>query len=121
MITVTAAELVDAYDELNPGEHNHANLATYLERTNGQGDPAAARADVEHTFSNWLKLYEVEPESALCVVKTAWRGKVTTALFKALGIKQPKAKRTMLRALMELDEIVGRYCYPTGFIFADRT
>ena len=121
MKTVSATQLVDAYDELNPGEHNHTDIPAYLARTNGQGDPAAARADVERMFGNWLTLYELEPESALCVVKTAWRGKVTTALFKALNIKQPKAKSAMLRALMDLSEIVGQYCFPTGLVYADRT
>lgn len=121
MKTVTPEQLVNAYDELNPGEHNHTDIPAYLEPTNGQGDPAATRADVELTFGRWLTLYELEPETALCVVKTAWAGKVTIALFKALGLKQPKAKKSMLRALMEIDEVVGRYCYPTGLIYADRT
>lgn len=121
MKTVTAAQLVDAYDELNPGEHNHTDIPAYLARTNGQGDPAAARADVERIFGNWLNCYELEPEAAISVVKTAWAGKVTTALFKALAITQPKAKRPMLRALMEMNEIVGQYCFPTGLIYADRT
>jgi hypothetical protein len=121
MKTVTAAQLVDAYDELNPGEHNHTDIPAYLARTNGQGDPAATLADVERTFGNWLNCYELEPETAISVVKTAWAGKVTTALFKALGITQPKAKRTMLRALMEMNEIVGQYSFPTGIVYADRT
>ncbi len=57
MITVTAAELVSAYDELHRGEHNHTNVAAYLARTGGQGDPTAARADVERIFNNWLNTY----------------------------------------------------------------
>jgi hypothetical protein len=121
MKTVTAAQLVDAYDELNPGEHNHTDIPAYLARTNGQGDPAAARADVERIFNNWLERYLQEPELAICTVKTAWGGKVTAALFKALGIKQPRTKPAMLRALMEMNEIVGQYCFPTGLIYADRT
>jgi len=121
MKTVTAAQLVDAYDELNPGEHNHTDIPAYLARTNGQGDPAAARADVERIFNNWLERYLQEPELGICTVKTAWGGKVTAALFKALGIKQPRTKPTMLRALMDMQEIVGQYCFPTGLIYADRT
>jgi hypothetical protein len=121
MKTVTAAQLVDAYDELNPDEHNHTDIPAYLARTNGQGDPAAARADVERIFNNWLERYLQEPELAICTVKTAWGGKVTAALFKALGIKQPRTKPAMLRALMEMNEIVGQYCFPTGLIYADRT
>jgi|SRR5215213_1063655 len=121
MKTVTAAQLVDAYDELNPGEHNHTDIPAYLARTNGQGDPAAARADVERIFNNWLERYLQEPELAICTVKTAWGGKVTAALFEALGIKQPRTKPAMLRALMEMNEIVGQYCFSTGLIYADRT
>ena len=64
---------------------------------------------------------EAKAKAAEAAAKTAWAGKVTTALFKALGITQPKAKRTMLRALMEMNEIVGQYCFPTGLIYADRT
>lgn len=121
MKTVTATQLVDAYDELNPGEHNHADLTAYLDRTNGQGDPTGGRADVERIFSNWLTGYLQDPELTLCVVKTAWAGKVIAALFKALAIKQPRTKPAMLRALMEMNEIVGQYCFPTGLVYADRT
>ncbi len=121
MKTVTPAELVNAYDQLNPGEHNHTDIPAYLARTGGQGDPTGGRADVERIFNNWLKRYLEEPELAICVVKTAWGGKVTTALFKALGIKQPRTKPAMLRALMEMNEIVGQYCFPTGLVYADRT
>jgi hypothetical protein len=27
----------------------------------------------------------------------------------------------MLRALMEMNEIVGQYCFPTGIVYADKT
>lgn len=117
MKTVTPTQLVNAYDELNPGEHSRA----YLAPTGGQADPTQGRADVERIFNNWLERYLQEPELAICTVKTAWGGKVTAALFKALGIKQPRTKPAMLRALMEMNEIVGQYCFPTGLIYADRT
>ncbi len=111
MKTVTPAQLVDAYNELNPREH----------RIPEHQDPASARADLERIFNNWLKRYLDNPELAISVVKTNWGGKVTTALFKALAIKQPKTKAAMLRALMEMNEIVGQYCFPTGLVYADKT
>ena len=121
MKTVTATELLNAYDQLHPGEHNHTNVPRYLARTGGQGDPTAARADVERIFDNWLNTYRQEPELAIAVAKTTWKRKVTAALFKALELKQPRTKPAMLCALMELDEIVGQYCHTTGLVYADRT
>jgi hypothetical protein len=84
--TVTPTQLVDAYDTLNPGEHRDAN---------GNRN----QADLERIFGNWLETYERDPDKALCVVKTAWGGKVTTALFRALEIKQPRTKAAMIAAL----------------------
>ena len=111
MKTVTPTQLLDAYNELNPGEHSIPE----------HHDPSTFRADVERIFNNWLTRYRDSPELALTVGKSNWGGKVTTALFKALGIKQPKTKSAMLRALMEMNEIVGQYCYPTGIVYADKT
>ena len=111
MKTVTPAQLLDAYNALHPTEH----------KTPQHQDLTAARADLERIFNNWLKRYLDNPEMALSIGKTNWGGKVTTALFKALGIKQPKTKSAMLRALMEMNEIVGQYCFPTGIVYADKT
>jgi hypothetical protein len=95
MKIVTAAQLVDAYYALNPREH----------RIPEHQDPASARADLERIFNNWLESYLANPQLAISVVKTNWRGKVTTALFNALALKQPKTKTAMLRTLMEVNEI----------------
>lgn len=111
MKTVTPGQLVDAYNELNPREHG----------TPEHQDPSTARADLERIFNNWLTSYLDNPKLTLSVGKTNWGGKVTAALFKALGIKQPKTKSAMLRALMEMNEIVGQYCFPTGIVYADKT
>jgi hypothetical protein len=111
MKTVTPAQLLDAYNVLHPTEH----------RTPEHQNVAASRADLERIFNNWLERYLDNPELALSTGKTNWGGKVTTALFKALGIKQPKTKSAMLRALMEMHEIVGQYCFPTGIVYADKT
>jgi hypothetical protein len=111
MKTVTPAQLVDAYNQLNPGEH----------RIPEHQDASIFRADLERIFNNWLTLYIDNPKLAVSVGKSNWGGKVTTALFKALGIKQPKTKSAMLRALMEMNEIVGQYCFPTGIVYADKT
>ncbi len=114
MKTVTPAQLLDAYNVLHPTEH----------KTPQHQDLTAARADLErifNIFNNWLKRYLDNPETTLSIGKTNWGGKVTSALFKALGIKQPKTKSAMLRALMEMNEIVGQYCFPTGIVYADKT
>ena len=111
MKTVTPAQLLDAYSVLHPTEHKAPE----------HQDLSAARADLERIFDNWLKRYLDNPQLALSIAKTNWGGKVTTALFKALGIKQPKTESAMLRALMEMNEIVGQYCFPTGIVYADKT
>ena len=111
MKRVTPAQLADAYNELHPGEH----------KISQHRDPSTARADLERILNNWLMRYRDNPELALSVGKTNWGAKVTAALFKALGLKQPKTKSAMLRALMEMNEIVGQYCYPTGIVYADKT
>jgi hypothetical protein len=111
MKTVTPTQLLNAYNDLNPQEHV----------CNSPKDSASVREDVERIFQNWLRRYHDHPELALSVVKTSWSGKLTTALFKALGIKRPKTKSAMLRALMEMHDIVGQYCFPTGIVYADKT
>lgn len=109
MKTVTAAELVAAYDALYPNEHKPVDGVDLLKH----------KADIETTFSRWLDRYREFPDLALAT--TNWQGKVTTALFKALGIKQPRLKTAMLRALMDMEDVVGQYLYPTGIVYADKT
>ena len=109
MKTTTAEALIAAYDSLYPGEHAPVEGV----------DLAKHQADIERTFSNWLARYKEFPEATLAT--TNWEGKVTKALFKALEIKQPRPKAAMMRSLMDLNEIVGQYVYPTGIVYADRT
>lgn len=109
MKTVTAAELVAAYNSLYPGEHAPVEGV----------DLSKHQTDIESTFNNWLTRYNDFPEATLAT--SNWGGKVTKALFKALGIKQPRTKPAMIRSLMDLDEVVGQYVYPTGIVYADRT
>lgn len=77
MKTVTAQQLARAYAIMNPQE----------------GSTAA----IEETMGNWLARYERKPSAAIAT--TNWAGKVTAALFKALGIQQPKTKTRMLEVL----------------------
>jgi hypothetical protein len=109
MKTVNAAQLIAAYDSLHPGE---------LAPVDGV-DLAKHQADIERTFTTWLARYKEFPEAALATTK--WGGKVTKALFKALGINQPRTKAAMMRSLMDLNDVVGQYLYPTGIVYADRT
>jgi|GEM_PF-2226888 len=109
MKTVTAAQLVAAYDSLYPGEHAPVEGV----------DLTKHRSDIEDTFRRWLDRYREFPEAVLATAN--WGGKVTTALFKALGIKQPRTKAAMMRALMNLNEVVGQYLFPTGIVYADKT
>jgi hypothetical protein len=107
--TVAAPDLITAYNTLYPGEH------TPVEGV----DLEKHRSDIQDTFQRWLERYGEFPETALAT--TNWHGKVTKALFEALGIKQPRTKTGMLRALMNFNEIVGQYCFPTDIVYADRT
>lgn len=54
-------------------------------------------ADTFSIFANWLTRYQATPDKALATVN--WAGKVTKALFVALGIKQPRIKADMVAAL----------------------
>ena len=78
MKTVSPTELNRAYMELYPGE-NHDN------------------PDCERIMGNWLERYRNQPDCAIATQN--WCGKVTKALFKALGLKQPRIKREMLEML----------------------
>lgn len=109
MKTVTAAQLIAAYDSLYPGEHTPVDGV----------DLTKHQSDIEATFNHWLDRYREFPQATLATAN--WGGKITKALFRALGIKQPQTKPAMARALMDLSEIVGQYLFPTGIVYADKT
>lgn len=77
---VSAGRLALAYGELFPGEFELKNLPQIVD-----------------TMSNWLDRFREEPEKA--VATTNWAGKVTQALFHALGLDQPKTKKAMLEIM----------------------
>lgn len=79
MKTVSPKSLARAYTALNPTEKLPLDADTY------------------RIFNNWLERYQSEPSKALATVN--WGGKVTSALFVALGIKQPRTKAAMMEAL----------------------
>jgi len=91
MKTCTPRELADAYDTLNPeeAERQKAHL-----RANNIGITDKER---EEPFRNWLITYKSNPFVGLATKN--WYGKVTSALFLALGIKQPKTKQAMFESL----------------------
>lgn len=78
MKTVTPQRLNRAYMDLFPGENRDT-------------------AECETIMGNWLERYQQDPAKAIATQN--WYGKVTQALFKALGLKQPRSKREMLIAL----------------------
>lgn len=73
-------KLIDAYEELYPDE-----------RTD--------REDARRIYGNWLEVYKQDPKKA--VAKANWYGKVTKAMFRALGVKQPRSVKEMLRVLCQ--------------------
>lgn len=77
---VSASRLALAYHELFPGEFELRNLP-----------------EVQGTMQNWLDRFHQEPEKAIAT--TNWAGKVTQALFYALGLDTPKTKKAMLELL----------------------
>lgn len=92
MKTCTPRQLADAYDALNPEEaqrqiaHMRANNIDVTD------------SERERPFRNWLAVYESMPVDALAIAN--WRGKVTKALFHALGIKPP-ARLGQMHAVLE--------------------
>ncbi len=72
-VGVSSSRLTLAYKELFPGEFDLKNLP-----------------EIEQTMQNWLDRYYSEPDKAIATQN--WAGKVTQALFHALGIEQPKTK-----------------------------
>jgi hypothetical protein len=86
MKTVTPEQLAKAYTELYPDELVSPN-----------NTPEQCLEQVTRTLGNWLDDYSKDP--AKKVRGANWYGKVTTALFRALNIKQPKTVKAMLEAL----------------------
>ena len=79
MRTTTPQLLAQSYATLHPTENLPLTEDTY------------------RIFGNWLDRYKSCPA---CTIATAnWGGKVTKALFHALGMKQPRNKTEMLNAL----------------------
>lgn len=77
---VSSSRLTLAYGELFPGEFTLKDLPQLV-----------------NTMSNWLERYHAAPEQAIAT--TNWTGKVTQALFFALGLQQPRTKKDMLAVL----------------------
>ena len=80
MKTVAAPELAKAYASLYPAECKPEN-----------------QSELEAILSKWLETYSHDPSRMISV--SNWYGKVTKALFQALGEKQPKTKTLMLESL----------------------
>jgi hypothetical protein len=57
----------------------------------------ARRRGIVRPFANWLDRYGKDPAQVIATAN--WGGKVTGALFSALGIRRPKTKKAMLNAL----------------------
>lgn len=104
MKTSTPKQLADAYDALYPEEA--ARQIAHL-RANNLGITDSER---EHPFRNWLTAYESHPVDALAIAN--WRGKVTKALFHALGIKQPARLGQMITVLECLCSTCGATILP---------
>lgn len=94
---VSAGRLALAYGELFPGEFELKNLPQIVD-----------------TMSNWLDRFREEPEKA--VATTNWAGKVTQALFHALGLEQPKTKKAMLEMLTNPPKAVRIVEYELDYI-----
>lgn len=77
---VSPSRLALAYGELFPGEFTPKDLPQLV-----------------NTMSNWLERYHAAPEQAIATKN--WAGKVTQALFFALGLQQPRTKKDMLAVL----------------------
>jgi len=94
---VSASRLALAYGELFPGEFELKDLP-----------------QIEDTIGNWLDRFRQEPEKAIAT--TNWAGKVTQALFYALGLEQPKTKKAMLEMLKNPPKAVRIVEYQLDYI-----
>ena len=79
MRTVTAEQLARAYSYHQPQEGLNPN-----------------NPDVQRIFQNWLDRLTTPKHG---VAMSNWCGKVTFALFTALGMRQPKTKADTIKAL----------------------
>jgi len=82
MTTVTAAALAQSYKALYPSEVSDDQIHEH-----------------ERILGNWLERCLADPSKAVATAN--WAGKVTSALFHALGEKQPRTKAAMLEVLSE--------------------
>jgi len=82
MTTVTPGALAQSYKALFPSEVRDDQIDEH-----------------ERVLGNWLERCLADPSKA--VATTNWAGKVTSALFHALGEKQPRTKAAMLEVLAE--------------------
>ena len=90
MKTATPEALAESYFALFPDERP-------VENPDAPGLRERQLADVHDALRNWLARYSTNSESAIATQN--WYGKVTKALFRSLGIKQPRTKREMLAVL----------------------
>jgi hypothetical protein len=91
MLTCEASSLYKYYNELNPAEHAK-NIAHFNDNR-----ISPKEGELHEPFENWLHTYNHAPERAIATQN--WHGKVTAALFAALGIAKPRTKTAMLAAL----------------------
>lgn len=97
MRIVTPQQLCQAYRTLNPGEISHA-------------------AEGVRILGNWLQRYLAHPDQAIAADGN-WHGKVTAALFHALGLKLPRTKRERLVVLDRRDSAAHiLHTQPTGVV-----
>lgn len=94
---VSAARLAIAYGELFPREFDQRDLP-----------------QLEHTMGNWLERFQENPAKTIATAN--WAGKVTQALFRALGLKQPKTKAAMLELLRDPPKAVRLVEYTLDYV-----
>lgn len=82
MTTVTAAALAQSYKSLYPSEVKDEQIHEH-----------------EEILGRWLDRCLADPAGTISM--SNWGGKVTSALFHALGEKQPRTKSAMLEILSE--------------------
>ena len=89
-VTPTIEKLVESYEKLFPDKHNYGCPTAEATEQLKQSHHEELRA----ILCGWLNRYIHNPEDAIATQN--WYGKVTRALFDAVGIKLPKTKKEML-------------------------
>ena len=87
MKTVTPSELAQAYVTLFPAELVSPN-----------NTPEQCLEQITGIMGNWMNHYRLDPHRV--IRGSNFYGKVTSALFLALDIKQPKTVKAMYEALL---------------------